>query len=40
MSFPSKKRNLIHIYLESIENTYLSEELGGYMNYNLMPESN
>lgn len=38
MSFPSKKRNLIHIYLESIENTYLSEELGGYMNYNLMPE--
>lgn len=38
MSFPSKKRNLIHIYLESIENTYLSKELGGYMNYNLMPE--
>ncbi|MGL5693606.1 MAG: LTA synthase family protein, partial [Peptostreptococcaceae bacterium] len=38
MSFPEKKRNLIHIYLESIENSYLSKELGGYMDVNLMPE--
>lgn len=38
MSFPEKKRNLIHIYLESIENTYFSKDLGGYMNVNLMPE--
>lgn len=38
MAFPAKKRNLIHIYLESIENSYLSKELGGYMEENLMPE--
>lgn len=38
MSFPKKKRNLIHIYLESIENSYLSKELGGNMDVNLMPE--
>lgn len=38
MTFPKKKRNLIHIYLESVENSYLSKELGGYMDVNLMPE--
>ncbi|WP_024613326.1 LTA synthase family protein [Clostridium sp. Ade.TY] len=38
MSFPEKKRNLIHIYLESVENSYLSKELGGNMKVNLMPE--
>lgn len=38
MSFPEKKRNLIHIYLESVENSYLSKDLGGYMKENLMPE--
>ena len=38
MTFPSKKRNLIHIYLESVENSYLTKELGGYMDVNLMPE--
>lgn len=38
LTFPEQKRNLIHIYLESIENTYLSEELGGHMKTNLMPE--
>lgn len=38
MSFPEKKRNLIHIYLESVENTYFSKDLGGYMDVNLMPE--
>lgn len=38
MVFPKNKRNLIHIYLESIETTYLSRELGGYMKTNLMPE--
>ena len=36
--FPEKKRNLIHIYLESMENSYLSKDLGGYMDQNLMPE--
>ena len=36
--FPEKKRNIIHIYLESMENSYLSKDLGGYMDENLMPE--
>ena len=36
MKFPEKKRNLIHIYLESMENTYLSKDLGGYMDENLI----
>lgn len=38
MTFPEKKRNLIHIYLESMENSYLSKDLGGYMDENIMPE--
>lgn len=38
ISFPNKKRNLIHIYLESVENSYLSKGLGGNMDVNLMPE--
>lgn len=38
ISFPNKKRNLIHIYLESVENSYLSKDLGGNMDVNLMPE--
>lgn len=38
ITFPEKKRNLIHIYLESMENSFLSKELGGYMVENLMPE--
>ncbi len=38
ITFPKEKRNLIFIYLESIENSYLSKELGGYMEENLMPE--
>ena len=37
MEFPENKRNLIHIYLESVENTYFSKELGGAMEVNLMP---
>jgi phosphoglycerol transferase len=36
MQFPKQKRNLIHIYLESMENTYASEDLGGYMKENLI----
>lgn len=36
MQFPEKKRNLIHIYLESMENTYLSKDMGGYLDENLM----
>jgi len=38
ITFPEKKRNLIHIYLESMENSYLSKDLGGFMDENLMPE--
>ncbi len=38
LTFPEQKRNLIHIYLESMENTYFSKELGGQMEENLMPE--
>ncbi len=37
ITFPEKKRNLIHIYLESMENTFLSKELGGYCEDNLIP---
>lgn len=36
LKFPKEKRNLIHIYLESMENTYLSKDLGGYMDENLI----
>lgn len=36
MQFPEKKRNLVHIYLESMENSYFSTDLGGYMDENLM----
>lgn len=38
LTFPKKKRNLIHIYLESYENSYLEKKDGGYMNTNLMPD--
>lgn len=38
LTFPEKKRNLIHIYLESMENTFFSKDLGGYFDENLMPE--
>ncbi|MBQ9531240.1 MAG: LTA synthase family protein [Eubacterium sp.] len=38
INFPEKKRNLIHIYLESLENSYFSKDIGGFMDMNLMPE--
>ncbi|MBQ8766217.1 MAG: LTA synthase family protein [Clostridia bacterium] len=38
LKFPEEKRNLIHIYLESMENTFFSKELGGYFDENLMPD--
>lgn len=37
LKFPKQKRNLIHIYLESMENSYASKALGGYMDENLIP---
>ena len=36
--FPEEKRNLIYIFLESMETTYLSEDLGGAQEENLIPE--
>ena len=38
ITFPETKRNIIYIYLESMENSYLSKNLGGFMETNLMPE--
>lgn len=36
LQFPETKRNLIHIYLESMENSYATTDMGGYMNENLI----
>ena len=38
ITFPEKKRNLVYIMLESMETSYLSKELGGAMDENLIPE--
>ena len=38
ITFPDKKRNLIYIYLESMESTYASKEDGGGMDFNCIPE--
>ncbi len=38
LTFPEQPRNLIHIYLESLENSFLSKDLGGNIDVNLMPE--
>lgn len=38
ITFPNQKRNLIHIYLESVENSYLSKDAGGGQNKSYMPE--
>lgn len=38
VKMPKKKRNLIHIWMESVENSYYSKELGGYDDKNLMQD--
>ena len=38
VTFPEEKRNLVYIMLESMETSYLSQELGGALPYNLIPE--
>ena len=38
MTFPSKKRNLIYIFLESMETTYADTDNGGGFDYNCIPE--
>lgn len=38
VSFPEKKRNLLHIYMESVENSYYDRAHGGYDDRNYMPD--
>ncbi len=38
ITFPEEKRNLIYIYLESMETSYLDKAQGGAMEENLIPE--
>ena len=38
ITFPQKKQNLIYIYLESMETTYLSTKEGGGLSENTIPE--
>ncbi len=38
ITFPEQKRNLIYIYLESMETSFLSRELGGGCEETLIPE--
>ncbi|MDR2722733.1 MAG: hypothetical protein LBB54_03265, partial [Cellulomonadaceae bacterium] len=35
--FPAQKRNLVYIFLESMENTYMSTDVGGAQPVNLIP---
>lgn len=37
VTFPQEKRNLIYIYLESMESSYASREVGGIKDVNLIP---
>jgi phosphoglycerol transferase len=38
LDFPEQKRNLIYIFMESMETSFYSKELGGALETNLMPE--
>lgn len=38
IKFPEEKRNLIYIYLESMETTFFSKEQGGALEHNSIPE--
>ena len=38
LQFPEKKRNLIYIFMESMETTFQSKEDGGALNHNATPE--
>lgn len=38
ITFPKEKRNLIYIFLESMETTYLDENNGGGLEENIIPE--
>ena len=38
VAFPEKKRNLVYIFLESVEMTYADKKSGGALDYNCIPE--
>ena len=38
LTFPDKKRNVIYIYLESLEMTFADEKSGGAFDKNVIPE--
>lgn len=38
ITFPEKKRNLVYIFMESMETTFMSPEQGGGQPYNSIPE--
>lgn len=38
LEFPEQKRNLVYLYLESMEGTYADKENGGWFDYNIIPE--
>ena len=38
ITFPAKKRNLIYIFLESMETTYADKKNGGAFDNNVIPE--
>lgn len=38
ITFPKQKQNLIYIYLESMETTYLSQNEGGGLDQNIIPQ--
>lgn len=38
ITFPEKKRNLVYIFLESMETTFFSRQEGGALRYNVIPE--
>ena len=38
LTFPQQKRNLIYIFLESMENTFSQPEVGGQIAHNFIPE--
>lgn len=38
LTFPEQKRNLIYIFLESMESTYASQDVGGAFEENCIPE--
>lgn len=38
ITFPEKKKNIIHLYLESMESSYADEAIGGTLKENVIPE--